>query len=409
MDYIDLSYKPGKKDLICEFYITPSSGKELKEAINDVSGESSIGTWTDLSTMKPRIVKELKPTAFEINGNYVKIAYPEALFEPGNMPCILSSVAGNIFGMKTVSALRMTDVFFPEKIIDSFMGPKFGIAGVRKIAGVSKRPLVGTIVKPKLGLNYEEHAQVAYESWSGGLDVVKDDENLTSQDFNPFEKRVTETLKMLAKAENETGEKKIYMPNVTAESNEMLRRAKFVEKSGGTHIMVDVVTCGFSGIQTLREADFNLAIHAHRAMHAALTRSKDFGVSMKVLAKTYRLIGVDQLHIGTAHVGKMEGSAKEVLDIENSLIEKMSDLKNVFPVASGGLHPGSIPPLIERMGANIIAQFGGGVHGHPKGTKAGAAAVRQAAEGTMQGITLEEYAETHRELAEALKKWGDKK
>jgi ribulose-bisphosphate carboxylase large chain len=189
----------------------------------------------------------------------------------------------------------------------------------------------------------------------------------------------------------------------------MLRRAEFVEKSGGTHIMVDVVTCGFSGIQTLREADFNLAIHAHRAMHAALTRSKDFGVSMKVLAKIYRLIGVDQLHIGTAHVGKMEGSAKEVLDVENSLIEEMGGLKDVFPVASGGLHPGSMPLLIERMGANIIAQFGGGVHGHPKGTKAGAAAVRQAAEGTMRGITLEEYAKTHRELAEALKKWGDKK
>lgn len=407
MDYIDLEYEPGKKDLVCEFYIKGADGADLRSAINGVAAESSIGTWTDLSTMKQRIVKDLKPSVFEINGNLIKIAYPEELFEPNNMPEILSSIAGNIFGMNSVSSLRLIDMEFSSKILRSFRGPKFGIKGVRKIAGVKERPLIGTIVKPKLGLNYKEHAQVAYESWAGGLDIVKDDENLTSQDFNPFEKRITKTLELLRKAEEETGEKKIYMPNVTAESSEMLKRAEFVKESGGTHIMVDVVTCGFSGLQTLREADFGMAIHAHRAMHAALTRSRDFGISMKVLAKIYRLIGVDQLHIGTAHVGKMEGSVQKVIDIENSLVEEMGSLKDVFPVASGGLHPGSIPPLIERMGTNIIAQFGGGVHGHPKGTKAGASAVKQAVEGTMQGIELKKYAETHKELAEALKKWQD--
>ncbi len=406
MDYIDLNYKPGNRDLICEFYIKPAEGANLTEAINDIAGESSIGTWTDLSTMKLRIIKELKPSVFEIKDNYIKIAYPEELFESSNIPEILSSVAGNIFGMKTLSSLRLIDMEFSQEILQSFKGPKYGIDGVRKIAGVKERPLIGTIVKPKLGLNYKEHAEVAYNSWAGGLDIVKDDENLTSQKFSPFEMRVTETMKLLRKVEDETGDTKIYMPNVTAESNEMVRRAEFVENSGGTHIMLDVVTCGFSGLQTIRDADFNLAIHAHRAMHAAFTRSSDFGISMKVLAKLVRLIGVDQLHIGTAHVGKMEGSHALVLDIQNSITEEMGGLKDVFPVASGGLHPGSMQPLIERMGSNIIAQFGGGMHGHPKGTKAGAMAVKQAAEGTMQGISLLEYAKTHKELAEALLKWG---
>ncbi len=405
--YINLRYKPSRNDLIAKFYVEPARGATLRDACENIAAESSIGTWTELKTMEPEILGRLSPSVFRINGgsNEIKIAYPSLLFEEGNIPEIMSSIAGNIFGMKAVKNLRLLDVEFPERLARSFPGPRFGIHGVRKILGERKRPLVGTIIKPKLGLNSEKHAHIAYESWVGGCDIVKDDENLTNQVFNPFEERVLRVLETRDKAEEETGEKKIYMPNISAETEEMLRRAEFVRENGGRYVMVDIVTVGFSALQTLRNKNLGLVIHAHRAMHAAFTRNKKHGISMLVLAKISRLIGVDQLHIGTV-VGKMEGPREEVVEIKDAITRKWYDIKDVFPVCSGGLHPGLVPELIEILGNNIIIQAGGGVHGHPDGSKAGAKAMRQAVNAAMQAIPLEEYAEKNPELKAALDKWG---
>jgi len=406
MSYIDLKYKPDKNDLICLFRVEPSKGISLKQAVEDVAAESSVGTWVDVSTMTPRI-RELGAKVFEIKGNFVKIAYPLELFEQGNMSQILSSIAGNIFGMKAVKNLRLEDVDWPENIVKSFKGPLYGIDGIRKLLKVQKRPLCGTIVKPKLGLNEEEHAKVAYDAWVGGMDIVKDDENLSSLSFNRFEKRIIETLKMRDEAEKETGEKKIYMPNVTAEIDIMLERANFVKEVGGEYVMVDIITTGWSALQNLRNAndDLRLVLHAHRAGHAAITKNPKHGISMKVIALVTRLIGLDQLHIGTA-IGKMFETKKEVLENCNALTKEMHNLNKVMPVASGGLHAGMIPKLIDILGNDFIAQFGGGCHWNPKGTRCGAMGIRQAIDASTQGIPLEKYAKTHKELADSIKKFG---
>jgi ribulose-bisphosphate carboxylase large chain len=301
--------------------------------------------------------------------------------------------------MKTVKNLRLNDIHLPEKYIHSFSGPKYGIEGIRKIMKIKQRPLVGTIIKPKLGLRTEDHAKVAFEAWIGGCDIVKDDENLTSQYFNPFEKRIRETLKMRNRAEKETGEKKIYMPNITAETNEMIKRARFVKKQGGEYIMIDIITCGFSSLQTI--CDEEMIVHAHRAMHAAITRNQKHGISMKTIAKLSRLAGVDQLHIGTM-IGKMEGT--DTKDVREACIEKIP-LKPVFPVCSGGLNPKHVPELVKMLGKDIIIQMGGGVHGHPNGTESGAKAARQAVDAVMKKIPLKEYAKNHSELEKALKLW----
>lgn len=403
MSYIDLRYKPSRDDLICSFRVEPAKGISVKKVAEKIAEESSIGTWTDVKTMKPRI-KKIAAKVFEIKGKWIKIAYPWELFEPGNMPEIMSSIGGNIFGMRSIKKLRLEDIKWPKKIMNSFKGPKFGIEGVRKILKIKKRPLVGTIVKPKLGLSEKEHAKVAYDAWIGGCDLVKDDENLTSQKFNKFEKRVRETLKMRDKAEKETGEKKAYMPNVTAETKEMIRRAKFVKKEGGRYAMVDIITTGWAGLQSLRNEDLGLVLHAHRAGHAAFTRG-NHGISMLVVADIARLIGVDQIHIGTV-VGKMVGSKKEVTHIEDEIEKRWGKIKPVFAVCSGGLHPGLVPKLIRIMGKNIVIQAGGGINGHPRGTRAGAKAMRQAVDASLKKISLKEYAKTHRELKEALNKWG---
>ena len=414
MEFVNLKYKPKPSDLVCLFRVEPNK-VSIKKAAETIALESSTGTWAELKT-EQKYMQKLAAKVFSIKGNLVEIAYPSELFEKGNAPNILSSIAGNIFGMKIVKNLRLEDIKIPKEILNSFKGPHFGISGIRKMMKVKNRPFLGTIIKPKLGLKTRDHVKVAYDAWLGGCDIVKDDENLASQKFNQFEERLARSLEMANKAEEETGEKKAYLINVTAETKEMMKRAQLVEDLGGKFVMVDVVTEGFGALQTLREADFKLAIHAHRAMHAAFTRNPKHGIAMMVLADILRVIGVDTLHIGTV-VGKLEGTLKEVSEIEEEIEKKQvkatklrleqnwQKIKPILAVSSGGLHPGHVPYLIKHLGKDLVIQMGGGIHGHPNGTLRGAIAARQAIEATLKGISLKEYSNKHLELRDALKLW----
>ena len=369
--------------------------------------------------MKESIAKKLSPKIYYINEKEkrVRIAYPLDLFELGNVPEILSSVGGNIYGMKSVKGLLWEDLRIPQKMLKSFKGPRYGIEGLRKIMKIPKRPLLGTIVKPKVGLDEKEHAKVAYEAWIGGCDVVKDDENLTSQNFNNFKKRFLLTIKACKEAEKKTGEKKVYLINCTAETEEMKKRIKFVEKNGGNYIMLDILTLGWSALQTARNYT-KLPIHAHRAGHAMFDRIATHGMSMEVIAEFARMIGVDTLHIGTIY-GKMTGNKSETQHIEEeietqftpqtkkNLEQKWYNIKPVLGVASGGVYPGIVPKMLKAMGNNILIQAGGGVHGHPDGTIAGAKAMRQSIDAVMQNKSLKEYSKTHEELKRALENWGE--
>jgi ribulose-bisphosphate carboxylase large chain len=415
LEFIDIDYKP-KEDMVCLLKIKPSQGLTMQEAANTVALESSTGTWTDVERGKEDYVKKISAKVFSIKGDMIKIAYPKELFEAGNVPNILSSVAGNILGMKAVKTIRLEDVSFPQSMLKSYQGPRYGVEGIRKMLKIKNRPLVGTIIKPKLGLNTKHHAESSYESWIGGCDLVKDDENLSSQKFNEFEERIARTLEKANKAEEETGEKKAYLVNVTAETKEMLKRAQLVQDLGGKYIMIDIITEGWGALQTLREAKFKLASHAHRAMHAAFTRNPEQGISMMVIADFARLIGVDQIHIGTG-IGKLEGDIKDIKElseeIENKNVKQTKDrlsqkwgrIKPTLAVSSGGLHPGHVPFLIKHLGKDLAIQAGGGIHGHPQGTIAGAMAMRQAVDAVMKHKALKEYAKTHEELREALVKW----
>lgn len=415
-DFVDLKHRPGKDELVALFKVTPAKGFTMKEAAGRVASESSVGTWTTLTTLTED-VRRLMARAYEIDGRYVYVSYPVGLFEQGNMAQVLSSIAGNVFGMKALRGLRLVDVSWPEELVRSFRGPKFGIGGVRDFMKVKGRPLTASVPKPKLGLTYEEHALHGYEAWVGGLDLLKDDENLTSQGFNRFEDRARECFRQRDRAERETGERKSYLVNVTAETKEMVRRARLVKDLGGEYVMVDVVTAGWSAVQTLRETceELGLAVHAHRAFHAAFTRNPNHGMSMAVVAEVCRLIGADQLHVGTV-VGKLEASRSEVLNLKEKLTAEESKggplrsrwygLKPVIPVSSGGLHVGLVHRVLDILGTDIVVQVGGGVWGHPGGGRAGAKALRDAIDAYLEGRTLEEYSERSRELREALERWG---
>ena len=418
-DFINLKYKPRKTDLKVLFYFEPARGITKEDAIGRVASESSTGTWTTLFKLPPRM-KKIMATAYKIQGNYVHVAYPLDLWEPGNAPQLLSGIAGNIFGMKALDNLRLIDASLPAEYIKHFQGPGLGIPGVRKYFKVYDRPLTGAVPKPKLGFSAEEHAKIGFETWMGGFDLVKDDENLTSQSFNNFYKRVQLMGKMRDRAEKETGQVKDALINITAETKEMEKRARALHEHGFKYAMIDVVTSGTAAVQTLRETlgDYKMAIHAHRAMHAAFDRNPKHGISMQFLAKIMRMIGVEEIHSGTA-VGKLVGSKEEVQSIADVLREKKTkeyknilleqdwnNIKPAFPVSSGGLHPGLVPDEMEIYGKEFMMLVSGGIHGHPRGTRAGAMATMQAIEATKKKISLEEYSKGHKELREALEKWG---
>lgn len=428
--FVDKNYQPNPdNDIIAVFRITPAEGFSIEDAAGAVAAESSVGTWTSLHQWYDQSrIDRLMGKAYHFHdmgdGSYiVRIAYPAELFEPGSMPGLLASIAGNIFGMRRVKGLRLEDIYFPESFLKDFKGPSKGMKGVRDIFKIYDRPIVGTVPKPKVGYTPEEVEKLAYEILIGGMDYIKDDENLTDPSYCKFEKRAKSIMKIIDKVEKETGERKVWFANITSDVKEMEKRIKIVADYGNPYIMVDVVVSGWAVLKHIREVadEYGLAIHAHRAMHAAFTRNPYHGISMFVLAKLYRIIGVDQLHVGTAGAGKLEGGKIDVIryarilrethfkpdpDDVYHLEQEFHHIKPAFPVSSGGLHPGNLPPVIEALGSEIILQVGGGVIGHPDGPRAGAAAVRQALEAIMKGIPLDEYAETHKELKRALEKWG---
>ena len=396
------------KSVIATYYVD-AEFPTLK-AGEQIAIEESTGTWTEVTTAREN-VKRLAGKVFESqkgNEGIVKISYPLELFDiDSGIPNFLSIVAGNLFGLAPLKSVKLLDVDIPRDYARNFAGPRFGIEGIRKIIGTLKdrRPHVGTIIKPKVGLNPKQTAEVAYQAAIGGVDLIKDDETLTNQSFCPLEERVSNVIEKLDRAMEETGRTILYAVNVSASHEKMISLAQKAMSNGANCLMIDVLTAGFSALQTLStDNSFKVPIHVHRTMHGVFDRNPKHGIAMIVLSKLVRLAGGDQLHTGTA-AGKMEDAGKVVKEINDFLRSDWYDLKTILPVASGGIHPGIVPDNVDALGKDILIQAGGGIHGHPEGTKAGARAMRQAIEAVMSNTPLEEYSKTHRELAMALAKW----
>jgi ribulose-bisphosphate carboxylase large chain len=419
MDFVDTDYHPADDEIICLYYFEADKDVSMEEAAGRIASESSTGTWTTLFALPARM-KALQATVFELEANYAKISYPLDLWEEGNAVQLLSGIAGNIFGMKALKHLRLIDTSLPAAYIRHYRGPPYGTDGIRKMMKVFGRPLTGAVPKPKIGFSAKEHAEIGYETWMGGFDFVKDDENLTSTPFNRFEDRVELLTLMRDKAEQETGETKSAFINITGDTETMEKRAALLAEYGWNYAMIDVVVAGTAAVMSLRDfcSDLGLAIHAHRAMHAAFDRDPKHGITMQFLAKIMRLIGVSQIHTGTA-VGKLAGSRqesslladilrKEKVECQDHLAldQDWGTIRNAFPVSSGGLHPGLVPDVLDIYGTECVLLVSGGIHGHPSGTRAGAMATMQAIEAWKEGVSLEEKARGSPELAFALEKWG---
>ncbi len=445
------------KYMLTVFHIIPGGNLNILQAACETAAESSTGTNFLVQTETP-FSREMNALVYKVDlkKNLVWIAYPWRLFDrDGNVQNILTYVIGNVLGMKEVRACKLLDVWFPPAFLEQYDGPSYTLDDMRKYLNVYNRPILGTIIKPKMGLTSAEYAEAAYDFWAGGGDFVKNDEPQANQDFCPYDKMVEHVKKAMDKAVKETGQKKVHSFNVSApDYDTMIKRCEMIRNAGfeeGSYaFLIDGITAGWMAVQTLRRKYPSVFIHFHRAGHGAFTRPENpIGMSVLVLSKFARLAGASGIHTGTAGVGKMQGDPKEDItsarnilgfkqkghffeqswgkipdkdldalklsseDLAHHVILEDDDwraVKKCCPIISGGLNPTSLKPFIDVMGGiDFITTMGAGCHAHPKGSKAGATALVQACEAYTKKIPIEKYAKDHVELAQAIEFFTKKK
>jgi ribulose-bisphosphate carboxylase large chain len=314
---------------------------------------------------------------------FAYIAYELDLFEEGSLSNLTASIIGNVFGFKAVNALRLEDMRMPVAYLKTYQGPATGVIVERERLD-------------KLGLSGKNYGRVVYEGLKGGLDFLKDDENINSQPFMRWRERFLFGMEGVNRASAATGEVKGHYFNVTAGTMEdVYERAEFGKELGSVIIMIDLVM-GYTAIQSIAKwsRSNSMILHLHRAGNSTYARQKTHGMNFRVICKWMRMAGVDHIHAGTV-VGKLEGDPLMVKGFYTTLLATQSDitlaqglffaqdwaaLNKCLPVASGGIHCGQMHQLIHYLGDDVVLQFGGGTIGHPDGIQAGATANRVALE-----------------------------
>jgi 2,3-diketo-5-methylthiopentyl-1-phosphate enolase len=335
---------------------------------------------------------------------FVQIAYPEVNIGE-QIPLLLTTVVGNI---SMGGDIKLVDIRFPKKYVAGFKGPKFGIAGIRKILGVEKRPLLNNMIKPCTGYRLKVGAELFRKAALGGCDIIKDDELIADASFNSVRGRVKRYMEIEKQVYEEKGEHTLYTVNVTDKIPNVFENARRAVELGCNALMINYLAVGFPVMQALAEdPSINVPILGHMDVAGALYMSPWHGLSSHlVLGKLPRLAGADIVVI-PAPYGKAPVIDYKFRNVARNLAFPLYQLKPSFPMASGGITPSMVPTVMAALGNDIVIGSGGGIHAHPKGPVAGGKAFRQAIDATMQGISLSEYAKDHQELAIALKEWAD--
>jgi len=382
--------------------------------------EQSTGTWVAVPGETPEVrrrhiakvlgVYELPdyefsvPPSVETRNWVIQVAYPEVNIG-AQIPMLLTSVVGNI---SMGGNIKLLDIRFPEKYVAGFKGPKFGIAGVREVLGIPKRPLLNNMIKPCTGYPLEVGADLFRKAAMGGCDIIKDDELIADASFNSVEGRVKRYMEIEKQVYEETGEHTLYTVNITDKVPKVFDNAKRAVELGCNALMINYLAVGLPVMQALAEdPNINVPILAHMDVAGAMYMSPLHGMSSHiVLGKLPRLAGADVVVI-PAPYGKAPVIPDKFKNVAKNLTFPLYHLKPTFPMPAGGITPSMVPKVIGDLGNDIVIGSGGGIHAHPQGPIAGGKAFRQAIEATMQGIALEEYAKEHPELEVVLKQWAD--
>ncbi len=327
----------------------------------------------------------------------VTIAHPHRNFGP-KLPNLLSAVCGEgAFFTPGVPVVKLLDITFPESYLDAFDGPKFGIDGVRDILQAYDRPIFFGVVKPNIGLKPSCFAEIAYQSWLGGLDIAKDDEMLADVDWSTLEERSRELGAARIRAEKETGEPKIYLANVTDEVDRLIEQHDIAVGNGANALLINALPVGLSAVRMLAKHT-KVPLIGHFPFIAAFSRLEKYGVHSRVMTKLQRLAGLDSI-IMPGFGSRMMTPEEEVMDNIRECLQDFGHIRTSLPVPGGSDSALTLETVYRKVGSVDFGFVPGrGIFGHPMGPKAGAASIRQAWEAIRQGVPIEIYAQGRPEL-----------
>lgn len=324
-----------------------------------------------------------------------------------NLPVLISTLQGNLYEITQFTGLKLIDIELPGSFGNHFDGPAFGITGCRKLTNVYERPLIGTIIKPSIGLSVGQTAAMVKTLAEAGIDFIKDDELLSSSANSLFDDRVDAVMNVINAHADITGKKVMFAFNISGEMDEMLQRYEKIVKSGGTCAMISINSVGLAATKKIADQK-QLAIHAHRNGWGMLTRHPLLGIDFRAYQKIWRLAGVDQLHVNGIQNKFWESDDSVVNSIE-ACFTKMFDHKTVLPVVSSGQWGGQAFETYRRtQTVDLLYMAGGGIMAHPMGAAAGVMALQQAWQAAVDGLSSEQAATLYPEFAASVKKFGKK-
>ena len=326
-----------------------------------------------------------------------------------SLPNLLATINGNLSELKAFSGLRLLDVTLPSEFLTRYQGPQFGVEGTRRLAGVHGRPIIGTIIKPSVGLSPEATAEQVRGLVEAGIDFIKDDELQADGPHCPFDARVRAVMRVIDDHADKTGKKVMYAANLTGEIDEMLARHDIVLAAGGTCVMASMNSIGLPAMKVLR-AHSQLPIHGHRNGWGLLGRSPAIGMSYIAFQKLWRLAGIDHTHVNGID-NKFCESNESVIASARECLTPMFDPPHpgceIMPVFSSGQSARQAAPTYAALGSvDCMFAAGGGIMAHPGGPAAGVRALRQAWDAAVAGVPVDEAAKDAPELAAALGAFG---
>jgi ribulose-bisphosphate carboxylase large chain len=402
----------------------------LENAVEAMAGEQSCGTFirvpgetdelrarhgaqvvriTELEASDvPSLPGSRPPRGSSTSARYrraeVVLSFPLENMGP-SLPNLVATVAGNLFELSQFSGLRLLDLELPSAFAKSYPGPQFGISGTRRLTQVGGRPIVGTIVKPSVGLAPEETGALVGRLAEAGLDFVKDDELMADPPHSPLRDRVKAVMRVVNEYADRTGKKLMFAFNITGEIDDMLRNHDLVARAGGTCVMVSLNSAGLPAVAHLRR-HAALPIHGHRNGWGMFTRCPALGMSFIAYQKLWRLAGIDHLHTNGIR-NKFFESDDSVVASARACLSPILGGYVIMPVLSSGQWAGQAPETYRRIGTvDLMYLCGGGILAHPGGPAAGVASIRQGWEAALSDRPLAEYAATHVELRQAMETYS---
>jgi ribulose-bisphosphate carboxylase large chain len=329
-----------------------------------------------------------------------------------NLPTLAATLAGNLYDLGETTGLRLEHIDLPPEFRNRFERPRHGVHGTRTLTQVEGRPLIGTIIKPNVGLSADETGRLVGELCEAGVDFIKDDECNADSDHAPIAQRIPAVMNHVRRWQDKTGKAVMVAFNISDEHEAMLRHADLVAHEGGSCVMVSLNWAGFSSVQALRRRT-DLVIHGHRNGFGMMSRHPALGMDFQPYQALWRLTGTDHMHVHGLD-GKFSQPNSEVIEGAHDSLAPLADPADrhdiVMPAFSSGQWAGTLPQTAEAVpSGDFLFMCGGGILAHPQGTTAGVKSLHEAWIALAAGRTLADAAADAPNLAAALSFFGRSK